>query len=80
MHIACLLPCHTMRRMSKKEEREAAIIDVLADVGGEEVDPISTDTKDSVTSTAVLSGAFLTPRSYVHAVTSTQTTDIKGSW
>jgi hypothetical protein len=41
MHIACLyLPCHTERRMSKKEEREAAIIDVLADVGGEEVDPI----------------------------------------
>ncbi len=34
--------------MSKKEEREATIIDVLADVGGEEVDPISTDTKDTV--------------------------------
>jgi hypothetical protein len=66
--------------MSKKEEREAAIIDVLADVGGEVVDPIPIDTKDSVTSTAVLSGAYLTSRACVHEVTSRQTTDIKGSW
>jgi hypothetical protein len=34
--------------MSKKEEREAANIDVLADVGDEEVGPIPTDTNDSV--------------------------------
>ncbi len=34
--------------MIKKEEKEAAIIDVLADVRGEVVDPIPTDTNDSV--------------------------------